>query len=437
MKNFDDEQLRHLLQKHEFEFMPQAWENMQQKLQPAKKTRALAWWWASVGFCSVLGISFATYAFWFSNAKSVEMLPNQQIMQPVSAPKIYPQASQEQPTAYYSNPNNAENNPIIAKNSTQSKPQKISDKLKTAKKQLKKQPKKAANHLQTPKLLEIIPKTENKSIVAPQPMAYAPEFCPAELKSPTAELLPQPEIQEPAVVLAKNKNRRLRAQIWFGLNANSPAANTVALGLQMGAGADYQISRRQHISAGLQYKQLFATAGLVGTTIPTAASYLNEHNFDPNSPLYSKTQVYELQRVDLLELPLTYHFQLAPRHSIQAIAKVGLVIHAATLNANEQQPAQLTLKDMNLARTTAALGVGYEWRIGKKWAITAQANLGLNNLALHSQKEFRAYTAYAGENAQAGELFLMLNDAAPKASMLRMPEKLYNSDVQLGAKYTF
>jgi len=441
MKNFspDDDQLRNLLQNHEFEFLPQAWDNMQKKLQqPQPKTRGLAWWWASVGFCSVLGISIASYAFLFSNPTKSELLPSDQLIVPVSLPATQPKAQQEQPTAYYSNNNPNVNS--IAATSTNNNPKKITNQTKAAKKQLKNSVDKIAKPQYIPNLqMQQIKVLEQKTqINAPQPMAYNAEFCPAEVKAQVVSSLPNNNNQEPtAIELGKNKNRRLRAQIWFGTTANKPANNAVALGLQLGAGVDYQLSKRQHLSAGLQYKQLFTTPDFVGATIPMAATYLSGNSFDSGSPLYSKTQVYELQRVDFLELPISYHFQLAPRHSVSATAKVGLVIHTATLNANEQQPAQMTAQDLDLSRTTAALGLGYEWRFGKKWSVGVQANVGLNNLALNSQKEYRAYTSYAGETAQKGELFLMLNESSTKPAMMRMPEKVYNSDLQIAAKYTF
>ena len=441
MKNFspDDDQLRNLLQNHEFEFLPQAWDNMQKKLQqPQKKARGLAWWWASVGFCSVLGISIASYAFLFSDATKSDALPNDKIIVPVSLPTTQPQAQQEQPTAYY--PNHVQNNHPIAENSTKNNPKQVLNQQKISKKQLKAQQSKNGKQLARlkPDAFKIRTAEERRPINTPQPMAYNAEFCPAEVKAQVVSSLPNNNSQEPtAIELGKNKNRRLRAQVWFGTTANKPADNSVALGLQLGAGIDYQISKRQHISAGLQYKQLFTTPDFVGATIPMAASYLSDNAFNASSPLYSKTQVYELQRVDFIELPVSYHYQLAPRHSLNATAKVGVVIHTATFNANEQQPAQMTAEDLDLSRLTAAVGLGYEWRFGKKWSVGIQANLGLNNLALNSQKEYRAYTSYAGETAEKGELFLMLNESSTKPAMMRMPEKVYNSDLQIAAKYTF
>ncbi len=437
MKNFspDDDQLRHLLQNHEFEFLPQAWENMQQKLQqPHKKTRGLAWWWASVGFCSVIGISLATYALLFSNNTQSDVLPNKQIIVPVANPKTSPQVAKEQPTADYLNSNNNQNNSSIAENSTNNSSSKAS---KTAKIKQKAKFPKAVYQLETPKLLEIKLKEENKQIITPQPLAYNSDFCPAEVKAQVVDFLPTINQEPEPVVIAKKPNRRLRAQIWLGTTANQPNDNSVAFGLQLGAGVDYQLTKRQHISAGLQYKQVFTSTDFMGTTLPMAAAYLDSYELANVSPLYNKAQIYELQRIDLLELPVSYHYQLTSRHSLNATAKLGLVFHTATLNANEQQPIQMTAQDMNLSRTTAAVGLGYEWRFAKQWSLGVQANLGLNNLALNSQKSYRAYTSYAGEDAKQGELFLMLNDDSAKPSMLRIPERVYNSDLQIAAKYTF
>jgi hypothetical protein len=450
MKNFypEDDKFRELMQNHDFEFLPKAWESMQQKLQPNQKSRRLAWWWwGSVGLCGLIGLTFTAYSF---------MLENQNINEPTNINIFVPASYQKSNNAPQPTNEPQENSKLaknintspkitlpIAQNATKKKNNKVKKDnnkptiLINTLPKIEKFTKPNGIKVQPANLPLALLKTQKEFLNTTENPATEPaknELCSAEI----AELIPN-KIElgnnldiEPAE-LKKRKNKQLRTQIWLGTSANCPTKNTIAFGLNIGVGLIYQLSKRHELSLGIQYKQLFATPEYVGASFPVLGYVGEGESLNANSPIFSKTQVSELQRIDLLEIPLSYHYQLAPKHSVSANVKMGLVSKIFARNANENKAAALSAKQINMSCTAASVGIGYEWHFAKKWSIAAQANLGLNNLTLKSQKEYRAYTAYAGETSTQGQLFLMIDNN----DMVKMPEKLYNSDVQLAAKYTF
>ena len=152
----------------------------------------------------------------------------------------------------------------------------------------------------------------------------------------------------------------------------------------------------------------------------------------------TSVNIIELRRLDILELPIAYVHQAAPKHFISAGVKLGWIANVTAYDPSSDNLVGLEQKHTHVSWFDAGLTLGYEWKFSKNWAANVQYNLGFVNLTYPAQQKHKAYQSVIDQpNNNSGDVYLMLADKGNQTTMLEVPEKLYNTDLQLALRYSF
>ena len=199
-----------------------------------------------------------------------------------------------------------------------------------------------------------------------------------------------------------------------------------------GVSVGYKITPKHAIQTGIQYKPI----GLNG--IGDASK--EELGYRAYNDGNAVTKAYSIDRLDMLELPLTYEYTPHPKFSVQAGVKGSWIFNKEASN----HPALSKMKNNDLGIVNFDIGMllGIEVFLHKNLSIGLQYSMGFMNLmqdANNRHEEMKANNIAHRERAEHltdnGECLVPIQSATDE--MIRLPKDLRNNDVQLLVKYSF
>jgi hypothetical protein len=270
-----------------------------------------------------------------------------------------------------------------------------------------------------------------------------------------ATISPQPLsnnqfIEEP-IFLEKGRPSPWQANVWAGIATKIvQGSNKVALSPVIGIGATYQIDAHNKFVVGLQYKQIspqgsFAE-GLATTLIDynpaQEAARNNNHSMNLMADANDEptADIYQLNKINMIEVPIAYHYQVNKKHAFQVGTKIGFIANINTTRQKPQQTPALKLNryDVGIGVVNMAATLAYEYRFNRSFALNVQYTAGFSNLMSSAQKKYRAYGSFWGQDAAAGQVYMLLADNKPAPPVLiQTPEKMLNNDLQLSLRFNF
>lgn len=259
-----------------------------------------------------------------------------------------------------------------------------------------------------------------------------------------------PEDAAPAIALGGDNtalNSPLQINLAVGLSqklmATSMRSSTT---LVLGAGITYAPSAKHKIIVGAQFKQILTDGGVFApSTTPSILSENPARELTTGSMVVDngyKANVHHLKRVNMLEIPILYQYQPHRRHGVQAGVKLAAVTHIETRQetpfAQPLSTSQVDKKDIGIEQFSLSATLGYEYKFNRNCALELQYSLGMVNMMYNAQQKYKPYTSFWGQDAQAGNIMLLLADSPTEgATLVEAPERLFNSDLQLSLKYSF
>lgn len=255
-------------------------------------------------------------------------------------------------------------------------------------------------------------------------------------------------IEEP-ILIEKGSLSPWQANVWIGLTTKVlQGSNKVAVSPVIGIGATYQIDAHNKFVAGLQYKQISPQGsfsdGLTTTFIDNnpaqEANRNNSMNLVADANDEPKADIYQLNKINMIELPLAYHYQINKKQAVQIGTKVGFIANISASRQNPQQMPALTLNryDVGIGVVNMAATLAYEYRFNRNMAINVQYTAGFSNLMASAQRKYRAYGSFWGQDAAAGQVYMLLADNKPAPPILvQTPDKMLNNDLQVALRFNF
>ncbi len=157
----------------------------------------------------------------------------------------------------------------------------------------------------------------------------------------------------------------------------------------------------------------------------------------------SQHQAHQIRGINLIEFPVVYKVHPHPKYNLQAGVKPAIV-----LGVNSEAKKSVDLRQANLGLSSWDLGVllGAEYSLNKNWSIGIQYTLGLFNMAqnaqpLHDQQQAANNLSSDPMPAQAihkdNELLVPVGNTPSTSHYIRIPKQIKNSDLQLLLKYNF
>jgi hypothetical protein len=285
----------------------------------------------------------------------------------------------------------------------------------------------------------------------------SPNFLAVEVENLTEKPVENKTIA--ALDLKAPKTQKWSVSAWLGVSnrisktLNQPAFSASPM---FGAGLSYKIQDRQSVQFGLQYKPIYmnvedAFFGFVPGQEPKAErdSMLASGVDMLAQFVNAKMRVFHLHRLDMLELPIAYKYQLNNRHSFSFVLKTSCVFSANVREFGADTATRMSRSAIGINYVDISTGLGYEFRLNKHLSVLAQFHMGLMNLTYKAQTKYRNYVIYSSVPASEGNIYLKLPEEAPQAGnypanaapaqarILELPEKLKNSDFQIALRYTF
>ena len=232
--------------------------------------------------------------------------------------------------------------------------------------------------------------------------------------------------------------KKLRLPIQF---ISSIGFSTKALGgfdrLSFSPNASLAVSKRLHrmhsIELGIAYNAISNFADQANN------SELNQMSYYQLTDTYNS---YSLKRVDMLELPLRYNFHLNKHLAFNAGLKYTYLINVESVNSN------FSADRIGLDRHDLGLMMGVEVSINKHWSILLNYNYGLFNLSQSATDRFndinitdqlagvdlvKKHSLLLGNN----EIYNHVETQNNTHSLIRLPENLRNSDLNISIRYKF
>ena len=232
--------------------------------------------------------------------------------------------------------------------------------------------------------------------------------------------------------------KKLRLPIQF---ISSIGLSTKALGgfdrLSFSPNASIAVSKRLHrmhsIELGIAYN------AISNFTDQANNSELNQMSYYQLNDTYNS---YSLKRVDMLELPLRYNFHLNKHLAFNAGLKYTYLINVESVNSS------FSADRIGLDRHDIGLMMGVEVSINKHWSILLNYNYGLFNLSQSATDRFndmnisdqiagvdlvKKHSLLLGDN----EIYNHVETQNNTHALIRLPENLRNSDLNLSIRYKF
>lgn len=234
-------------------------------------------------------------------------------------------------------------------------------------------------------------------------------------------------------------NRRIcpvKFSIFGGISGQYVSSiNEFNIAPTVGLAGSYKIAARHGIRLGVQYKS-------IGRNNRQADLETTELRYDAGL-IASKS--YMLQHLDLLEMPLSYQFYFSKFINLNAGLKAAWVVNHKSSNAafDELKATELGIANFNLG-----LLLGIEYNINRHFTIAIQYNQGLLNLSSQGQlneqqmmeaEENMGINSVEKQTAltNQGEVLSPVFDTGYQQQLVRVPYRLYNSDIMLLLTYTF
>lgn len=230
------------------------------------------------------------------------------------------------------------------------------------------------------------------------------------------------------------KKSPIKFGVVVGASAQMPAISPqkVAFRPVLGAQVGGKFAKHHGIQAGVQYKNLSVDMN------PSIAqsSYTGDQNQQTST-------AHHIKGIHTLEFPVVYKLHPHPKYNLQAGVKPTVLVGVdseASKSVNVA-PASIGLSSWDLGLT---LGAEYAW--DENWSVSVQYTLGLMNLAqdaqaLHDQQQRNNSLSSDPIPAQAiskeNELLIPAGSNQAVSHFVRVPAQIRNSDVQLLLKYTF
>ncbi|MFK7798311.1 MAG: outer membrane beta-barrel protein [Aureispira sp.] len=494
--NNEDDFLRHQLTNHEFDALPQAWEQMSALLdsQPVVARRSAGYYWWGLSIAALLfGATSGVYYYnsknfpatnpqpataiatstpmasmnqpgtSFSNKNQPSVVPSAEQTTPVFstnttvatspiAPAVQQQSSNNTmttasaPNAHSTSSNNTtaitnkdKDNNLHINNWTTTSPSPIG---RTAN----------ANTIAAATTATNPNKEQNIALVSKTPVTTSKiltEEQQRRIKKTRTEIIYQYSTT-PLKALQEKRRQAVgtfgikeevdfkKSPIKFGVTVGAstqlPAISPqkVAFRPVLGAQVSGQFAKRHHIQVGAQYKNL-----AVDTDAPVQNStYTGDNN-------QSQHQSHQIRGINLIEFPVVYKVHPHPKYNLQAGVKPAVV-----LGVNSDAKQRVDLRQANLGLSSWDLGVllGAEYCLNKNWSIGIQYTLGLFNMAqnaqpLHDQQQVVNNLSSDPLPAQSinkdNELLVPIGNTQGTAHYIRVPKQIKNSDLQLLLKYNF
>ena len=230
------------------------------------------------------------------------------------------------------------------------------------------------------------------------------------------------------------KKSPIKFGVSVGASTQLPAISPqkVAFRPTLGAQVSGQFAKRHHIQVGAQYKNL-----AVDTDAPIENS---TYEGDDNQ---SKHQSHQIKGINLVEFPVVYKVHPHPRYNLQAGVKPAIVLG---VNSDAQKSVDLRQANLGLSSWDLGLLLGAEYSLNKNWSVGIQYTLGLFNMAqnaqpLHDQQQATNNLSSDPLPEQAihkdSELLVPVGNNQGTAHYIRVPQQIKNSDLQLLLKYNF
>jgi hypothetical protein len=456
--NNNDDFLRRKLVEHEFDALPQAWEQMSVLLdsQPVVTKRSAGYYWWGIPITAALIIGAASGIYYNSDTEKKVSIPATaatETTQPIAA-------TQQTKTAATATLRPAHSVPSVNfKSATANKQAKqetarqaaITDNLRL-RKQVAMRTAIPANGTSTQEdaattaavpsdVVFPTPTTEaspqqNLSLIT-QPVT-TPRILSEEQKRRVKKIRTEIIYQystTPLQALQKKRQQTLgtfgikeevdfkKSPIKFGVtvgaSAQVPAINREQLTVRpvVGAHASMKLAKRHQLQIGAQYKNLAVDIDEASNTA------------------YNNQDLITVERLDggmhLLEMPIVYKVSPNLKYNLQAGIKPAVVVGA---NA-EGSKRMLRAGDLGLSSLDFGVLLGAEYNFNEHWSLGLQYTLGLVNLAQEASTQHANYTSMS-PTAEADDNSLI---KAPNndTHYIRVPNQLRNSDVQLLLKYNF
>lgn len=230
------------------------------------------------------------------------------------------------------------------------------------------------------------------------------------------------------------KKSPIQFGVVVGASAQMPAISPskVAFRPLLGAQVSAKLAKHHHIQLGAQYKNLAVDAA------PTIVN--NTYTGDQSQHQHSSHQINGLH---LVEFPVVYKLQPHPKYNLQAGVKPTLLVG---MDSDARQ--HVNMKEANTGLSSWDLGVllGAEYTLNEHWSIGIQYTMGLMNMAQQSQV---LHTEYQENNSLSSdplpaqaiskeqELLVPVGGDQGASHYLRVPDQIRNSDLQLLLKYNF
>jgi outer membrane scaffolding protein for murein synthesis (MipA/OmpV family) len=258
----------------------------------------------------------------------------------------------------------------------------------------------------------------------------------------------KPAVDTPIIILNNPFNAPQKA-VKFGVSAgvNTKVYNSDRFSVTpvLGAFVRKRLDSRYAIQADLQYK-LLLNQSFSPQAEPQAMQM--EVDVDPsNEVLFEQrtAKVYDVRRMHLLELPVSFIYQLHKRHNVSLGMNVAYLFGVKT---NNRTINQLSGREMGFNSLDLGALAGYEFGINEHLSLSVYYNVGFLNLARNAgaRQQYLANntaTSFQFDDnqqqvlSQLEECLMPVEVSEDEQIFLQTPNNLYNSDLRILLRYFF
>ena len=473
MKNFytnNDHDFNRKLKQHEFQFMENAWEDMERRLEGRPKPRPWLPWLKALGLglglCSLSVIGYLAYEHSNPKPKTEDSIksPNQAHAES-KAPLAWQKSEkkdevQRQQAALNRRDSMAELADAANEQGKDSVLEGLRTEAEHKQKAKRRWEKNRADFLTKPKeglgdfeRKALNPSTKPifaeplESMVGEEPirpvLAALPSFAPGPLDEESLG-----DIQEPDFSIEKPKAFNPHEfSLSLGFSAKKfQGFSAYSFSPTIGAFYKYRFNGRHQVLAGLQYKALNALEGRL-TEMPEA-HFARVQAYPVWDNMDSKVQFYHnFSALHLLELPVLYQYQVNEHWSIGAGLRTAYLLG---LSMMDKESVDVKVADLGLQRLDLGMLWSLQYQFSKHLSLNVQAGWGLLNLSRQSEQRLAPPTkpskpgsepALSSLNAEAKpeSLFMdvLVKEDEFRQDFVRTPQQWRNSDLQFNLRYTF
>ncbi len=259
-------------------------------------------------------------------------------------------------------------------------------------------------------------------------------------------------VDTPLIVLStpfhSTASNALEFGITGGINTKVYAGNdNFSLTPLVGLVLRKNLNKRYGLQAELQYKLLLQqNLQQLGGANNQPSTMMTEVNTGTDGEINfeaKKANVYGIQRMHLIELPLSFFYNIHPKHQVAMGLKVAYLQGVKTTNdkINSLSNTQLGFNSLDLG-----VLVGYEYRLNRHFAIGISYNVGFLNLAKNVQQRSEIMQAQFSDNYirptvvdedKNTEKLMPIQVDSEEQIFFQAPQQLHNNDVKILLRYFF